>query len=342
MEHRDIADRSAWEAFVSSQDEAQFLQSWAWGAFQQAVGRRVIRIGIVQNGVLAAACQVISMRHPLGRSSLYVPRGPIVSPRLSLQDYRAAAEAISLELLERAKRLKADYVRIESPLQHASPSAGVFGVIRGWKQVKPNQPAATLLLDLSKDESVLLAEQHQKTRYNLNLARRKGVRVRIAHDEPSIAAFLALSHETAKRDGISLHPDAYYRTMIAVLQKEGMAKLFLAESNGKILVANIVLHYGDTVTYLHGASSDEDRNVMAPFLAQWEQMRWAKQQSARWYDFWGIAPSAANEHHPWAGITRFKKGFGGLDRQYMGGRELPVRRIGYALVAVGRKLRPPR
>lgn len=342
MESKEITDRSAWEAFVSSQDEAQFLQSWGWGEFQRAVGRKVVRMGTLHQGVVVAACQAIHMRHPLGRTSLYVPRGPIIDPHLSLNDYRVAAKTVLSTLRESARRLKTDFLRIESPLQHASPSSNVFGVIRGWKQVKPNQPDATLLLDLTKDESTLLTELHQKTRYNLNLAKRKGVTVRIANDELSVTAFLDLSHETASRDGITLHPDSYYRTMLAVLKKEGMAELFLTEWSGKILVANIVVRYGDTATYLHGASSGEDRNVMAPFLAQWEQIRWAKQRGARWYDFWGIAPPGADEHHPWAGITRLKRGFGGIERQYMAGCELPMRRFGYAVVAVGRKLRSSR
>lgn len=341
MQTNEITNQSAWEGFVASQHEAQFLQSWAWGEFQESIGRSVVRLGIERNGKLVAAGQAIRMRHPLGRTSLYIPRGPIVDPHLPLNEYRSVLAELISSFREKAKQLGADFLRVESPLQRTSPSSGMFGIIQGWKQFTSHQPSASLLLNLAPDEGQLLASFHQKTRYNLNLAKRKGVTIRRVTDEKSISTFLALSHETAARDHITIHPDDYFSTMLGILGKEEMAQLFLAEYEGTVLAANIVIRYGDTVTYLHGASSNDSRNVMAPYLLQWEQMRWAKASGAHWYDFWGIAPSDADATHAWAGITRFKKGFGGEERMYMDALELPLRSFWYCVVQIGRKMRKP-
>ncbi len=336
MKTNSVTDQRLWESLVAAHDEPQFLQSWAWGLFQEQTGKKVIRLGIKDGGQLRAACQAFVMRHPLGRSSLYVPRGPVIDQHLALPEYTEAFQAMLDGLAEQAKQSNVDFLRLESPFDRRAPTSGLVNNLRKWRICSPHQPAATLLLDLRSMEADLLMGQHQKTRYNLNLARKKGVQV-VRSDDMDI--FLALSHATAARDRITLHPDGYYQTMLSVLKEHGMAELFTAQFEGKTIAANIVLRYGDTATYLHGASSNEHRNVMAPYLLQWEQIVWAKRSGARWYDFWGVAPSDAGEGHSWAGISRFKRGFGGEERQYVPALELPINPFWYRIVRLGRSLR---
>jgi len=50
---------------------------------------------------------------------------------------------------------------------------------------------------------------------------------------------------------------------------------------------------------------------------QWEAIIAAKKAGCTQYDFWGIAPKNL-PRHKWAGITRFKKGFGGQEQNYVG------------------------
>ena len=113
-----------------------------------------------------------------------------------------------------------------------------------------------------------------------------------------------------------------------------MARLRLAEYQGNVLAANLEIVYGDTATYLHGASSSQDRQVMAPFLLQWEAMRAAKAEGKKSYDLWGANPSSKSSFYyksAWEGITRFKEGFGGSRVDLIGTWDLPVNRFLYQL-----------
>jgi len=103
-------------------------------------------------------------------------------------------------------------------------------------------------------------------------------------------------------------------------------KLYVAEYEGKIIAANLVLFYGGTCTYMHGASDNEHRNVMAPYLLQWRQIQDARSVGCRKYDFGGVSVARnkiqdtrnkqiqnskfkIQNSSSWAGITRFKTGF---------------------------------
>jgi lipid II:glycine glycyltransferase (peptidoglycan interpeptide bridge formation enzyme) len=112
--------------------------------------------------------------------------------------------------------------------------------------------------------------------------------------------------------------------------------LYFARFEGRIIAANAVLQFGPYAVYLHGASSNSDRNLMAPYLLQWQQIKDAKNAECRIYDFWGI--TVGNENPRWEGITRFKKGFGGREIRYAGVYDLPVNATTYNIYSRIRKV----
>jgi lipid II:glycine glycyltransferase (peptidoglycan interpeptide bridge formation enzyme) len=202
------------------------------------------------------------------------------------------------------------------------------------------QPRETFVVDISKNEEVLLAEMKPKVRYNVRLAEKRGVRVFASDDEKYRKAFVNLVTGTADRKGIVPHPRAYYEKMLEILLDD-TAALFVAEHEGDILGANLMIFHGDTATYLHGGSGYVKREYMAPFLLQWEAIREATRRGCTRYDFGGVKTgykmqdagcrmreSEGTErkgggknhaslimHHvsgDWAGITRFKTGFSPL------------------------------
>ena len=121
-----------------------------------------------------------------------------------------------------------------------------------------------------------------------------------------------------------------------------MLRVYVAMYEKQPIAANIVVHFGDTATYVHGASSNAHRNVMAPHLLQWRQILDAKLAWKNWYDFYGIQTpqrARASKHGAtWAGITRFKLGFGGKTVSYLDAYELPLRWGWYRLVKVLQRL----
>ncbi|MEI7452083.1 MAG: peptidoglycan bridge formation glycyltransferase FemA/FemB family protein [Candidatus Falkowbacteria bacterium] len=170
------------------------------------------------------------------------------------------------------------------------------------------QPSQTIILDLVKSEAELLAAMHPKTRYNIRLAEKKGVK--IFTDNNRVDEFLCLLKITTERDTFRGHDDDYYRTMLNF--DPNFIKLFLAEYDGRIIAAGIFCFYGNGVTYMHGASDNNDRSVMAPYLLQWHLIAEAKKYGYKYYDFYGISEIK------WPGVTRFKKGFGGEVVNYPG------------------------
>ena len=221
------------------------------------------------------------------------------------------------------------------------------------------QPRDTLILDLTKSEEELLKEMKQKTRYNIKLAERK--KLGIMNYELGIMnkkifrekfeKFWELIEETSTRDKFASHGKNYYWKMLESLSEAAgdisecrlRAKLYLAEYENKIIAANIVLYFGDLAIYLHGASSGEYRNAMAPHLLQWRQILDAKKAGYEKYDFWGVSASCRFENegeqtlvrlhsqNTWQGITKFKKGFGGEEKNYIGAYDAVFDNIGYAM-----------
>ena len=110
-------------------------------------------------------------------------------------------------------------------------------------------------------------------------------------------------------------------------------KLFLAEYQKEIIAGGIFAFFGQAVTYLHGASANQYRNVMAPHLLQWHLISLAKKLGYRHYDFFGI-----NEVK-WPGVTRFKKGFGGRVVEYPGTFDLIFQPAWYNFYKTGRRIR---
>jgi len=342
-----------WDAFVQRHGGG-FLQSWGWSQFQEAAGRAVFRFRIDAPAAEAGAeehedtlAQFLLVVHelPFGAKYAYIPRGPVIRRAAGFGDLDAFVAALRSTL----DRLGCTFARVEPPyLQHGDAVSRADLEDRGFRYVRSVQPADTLIVDLDRSGEELLAAMHQKTRYNIRLAEKRGVTVREAaygnaHElRGDIDRFWRLLGETAVRDRFHTHAREYYEKMLDVLspKKAGglRVRLTFACLGDEPIAACITAEYGDTVTYLHGASAAAHRAVMAPQLLHWKMLTGAKQRGFSKYDFWGIAPDDDPEH-PWAGITRFKKGFGGRRESYLGAWELSIDPIWYTLYRFAKRFK---
>lgn len=322
-----VADPKGWNEQVLRQGGG-FLQSWEWGEFQRKAGAEVVR---VQDAGTGAMAQLMRRRLPLGQRYWYCPRGPIGAlPGL-------------VQVPEIAKGV---FLRFEPPKLDPAVAIGMAASLK----VADVQPGQTLVVDLTREPEALLAAMHEKWRYNIRLAERKGVRVyaAAAGDGSALDVFWDLLNETTERDRFRAHGKDHYRLLLETLsgdpasdgRTKPVARLVFAAHDGKVLAANLMVYFGTTATYLHGASSRERREVMAPHLLHWTAMTQAKAMGYADYDFWGVAPEKAGPEHPWAGITRFKRGFGGRYVAYPGTYDLPVKRFWYTLYRLARRARP--
>lgn len=181
------------------------------------------------------------------------------------------------------------------------------------KSFSNNLPSNTIYVDLKRSKSEILGSMKPKTRYNINLSQKKGVSVRIA-GIGELGIWYRLYRETAARNHFHLHDIDYFSTILSVdatgTRSPADVFLLIAEKDGMPLASMFLVIAGTRGTYLYGASSSENRNLMASYALQWEAMKIAREMGSTEYDMFGVAPQP-DPDHPMYGLYRFKSGFGG-------------------------------
>jgi len=265
-----------------------------------------------------ASALILFRRLPLNFSLAYVPMGPSGKwlPEL-------LPELDSICRQENAIALK-----VEPDLEDQaefSKSLETNGFLPSPQTV---QPRRTLLIDLEADEEEILARMHQKTRYNIRLASRKGVEAGPSSD---LDMFSKIMKETGERNEFGVHSPDYYRRAHELFHPTGHCELFSARFEDQTLAAIMVFKAGKRAWYFYGASTNQHRNRMPTYLLQWEAIRWAKQHGCETYDLWGI-PDADTEtleelfktrNDGLWGVYRFKRGFGGRNYRSIGAWDRP-------------------
>jgi len=318
-----------------------FLQSKIWRDFQASVGRKVFNIEDIS---------IIEHELPLVGKYFYIPRGPEIHEICNIKH-------ITSELIKLAKDKNIGWVRVEPNNQENLDLIKKSIDNKIVKAPHDMQPRETFVIDISKSEEELLSEMKQKTRYNLNLAKKKDIKIIVSREKKYIDEFLRLVKITSERDGIKSHEEKYYRKMIETIPAENL-KIYLAEYDNKIIVANLIVFFKKTAIYLHGASDNEFRNVMAPYLLQWQQINDAKKKGCEKYDFGGIKSEISNSKNQipnksqisnlksqisgdWAGITRFKLGFSPNTEptRFPGCYDIVLKPLNYALYRTLQKIK---
>ncbi len=306
------------------------LQTPNWGELKKRFGWTAHYIETTN-----ATAQILFRHLPLGLTIAYLPKGPT----LDWADIAARQAIFTLIHLE-AKKRRAIFLKVEPDVWESADNSAVavnFLSKSGFVPARTIQPRATALVDLTGSEAEILAAMKQKTRYNIRLAEKKGVTIRVGEAE-DVAKFFALTQLTATRDCFAIHNLAYYQTAYQQFAPEHGA-LLLAEFEHDPLAALMAFCEGETAYYLYGASSNEKRNLMPAYLLQWEAMRWAKQHGCTTYDLWGIpdadpttleAEFERRDDGLW-GVYRFKRGFGGRIQRAIGAFDYVYRPVWYRL-----------
>jgi lipid II:glycine glycyltransferase (peptidoglycan interpeptide bridge formation enzyme) len=311
------SDSDAWNAALTSLD-GHLLQTWEWGSFKREQGWHPERIAV--GGDTPRAMAQVLFRHKGPVSIGYVPRGPAVASG----DFEASR--LLLERIDHiARRHRALYVMIEAD----KPIDGFTSHPFSGLEISSVhlQPGRTVKVPLLADEQ-LLAGMHQKTRYSVRLASRKGVVVdrHSGDDRPALDEFYAMLAETSRRNEFGVHTADYYASFLRHFPER--AVLFIARVDGHPAAGIIVATFGSDAIYMYGASDTKYRSLGAAFNLQFQAMQWGRAHGASYYDLWGIPeedPPKDNDHRDhvpatkgddWRGLYRFKTGFGGSIVKY--------------------------
>lgn len=292
--------------------ENNLFQSLNWIAFQEEYGRKTVWFGDSYGIVFDL---------PLGKKFVWVQKGPQKMP-----NFKKIAKKLPQGTV---------FVRFE-PKEKPNTQKRIKEVKRGSLLSGQSSPRASLFLDINKSEEEILAQMKPKTRYNIRLAERKGLEVKMLDN---VDILYDLLQKTAQRkNSFFPHRKKYYTRMINNLAKRDVAHIFVAEKDGDFLAAILVAFFGDVAIYLHGGFDEKKKNLMAPYLCHWEAIKCAHQKGCKYYDLWGISENN-DPHDPWTGITRFKAGFGGEKVFFAGSYDFIVSPFWYNLFSVAAKLR---
>lgn len=318
LEEQPCSDEDAeWDRFVIAHRRGSLLQTTSWARLKNRFGWRSHRVWLRRDGRLVAGAQVLVRSAALGLIRVaYIPHGPLV-------DWHDEDQVSVLlnQIDHAAYEQRAGLLKMEPLLWEGEMSP------KDWEdlcQFQGNisatdsiQPPRTIVVDLCGTEEEILARMKSKTRYNIRLAERKGVTVRVGSGE-DVTVFNQLIQVTARRNEFGVHAPEYYRSAYDLFAPDHMA-LLIAEYQERPLSAVMVFAHGQRAAYLYGASNEEERQRMPNHAAQWAAMKWARDKGCTEYDLWGVPdyPEEALEAQfnsrkdgLW-GIYRFKRGFGG-------------------------------
>jgi len=358
-----------WNSSIASLPSPHILQSWEWGKVKSQFGwqphyllwyKDQDRFNFVLNKIpeeqnhkkLVAAALVLHRKIMIGGFShrmgvLYAPKGPL----LDWSDLPLRQQVLK-DLALLAQKHNAIFIKIDPDVEVGMGIPGMNGYIEsqlgseltnnlqasGWQFSNEQiQFRNTVLIDLQPCEENLLANMKQKTRYNVNLAIRKGVSIRTGKTT-DLKMLFRMYAETSIRDGFVIRNDKYYQEVWNIFmnnQKRAsfdrpIAEALIAEVDETPVAGAIVFRFAGKAWYLYGMSSLAHRDKMPNYLLQWEAIRRSKAANCYVYDLWG-APDQFTESDPLWGVYRFKEGLGGTVHRHIGAWDLPMNRILYKL-----------
>lgn len=302
------------------------LQSWEWGQFRQKTGKRVIRLGALdpsaKKAKLKAGYQLTV--HPLPKTNfclLYFPRGP-------MPDQTMLRALTKLGRQEKAILVKMEpNVGAKAANNQSSPAQSEVHRFLLQNHCRPGRPffyRHTFQLDLTKTEAKLMAAMHPKTRYNIRLAQRHGIKVIEDNSDQAYETFIKLFFTTTRRQKFYGHTPDYYRLMKDILVPAKIEHLFLAQHGQQTLAAYIFFTFKDTLYYVYGGSTREGRQFMPTYALMWQAIKFGRKLGLKKFDLWASLGPKADPRNPWYGFHRFKAGFGGTPIEFIGTYDLVI------------------
>ena len=322
-----------YEAFLQSHPKGHFSQSALWAKQKPAWKWCAIACRGSDGRIKGSMAFLIRKIPFIHKAILYSCRGPVcdLDDRETFGELIAAAKELAKEQKAYVIKIDPDVPSDNTAFREMLKDFG-FQTKDGGKNFEAIQPKYVFRLYLNgRTEDELLASFHQKTRYNIRVAVKKGVEVRICGKE-MVSDFARIMLETGVRDGFVTRPPEYFASMLDNLGEH--ARLYMAFHEGQPIAGTLAIHFGDKVWYLYGASSNEHRNLMPNYLLQWNMIKWAVETGCRLYDFRGVSGDLS-EDNPLYGLYKFKKGFNGDFTEFVGEYDLVIKKLSYQFAEKG-------
>ena len=334
-----------WNKLVEKFSNASILQSYQWGSNKAKYGWSPRYLVWKDHQSIRAAALVLIREYRLNLFRIfsriaYIPHGPLLN-----WENPVLVDVVLNDLKKFAKDEKVDFLKIdptvtletgtENSLDY-SEKKQALNIIetlqkKGWEySTQQIQFKNTFLVNLEISEEEMLSKMKQKTRYNIRLANKKGIRVRTLGIN-ELHVLYEMYAITSARDGFIIRPRGYYLELWKFFIKVGLATALVAEYNNEPVAGLVLFHFLDKSYYFYGMSTENHREKMPNYLLQWEAMKISKAKGCKVYDLWG-APNILNDTDPMWGVHKFKEGFGAQLIEMIGAYDYPSSVFKYKII----------
>jgi len=318
MEIKEITNKETWENFVLLSHPNIFLQSWNWGEVNRSLGKKVFRLGLFEKKRLIGVAQLIKEEAKRGRHFI-IPGGPIL-----LEWKKNSLSFFLKEIKKLGQKEGVIFIRLRPNIEKKPSVQRLFKSLKLVPAPMYLHAETTIQLDLRQSEEELLSQMRKTTRYLIRRAEKEGVKTEISKNIDDIDLLYQLQLETAKRHHFVPFSKEYFEKHFRIFLEDNQIVLIKSIYQKEVLCIGMFVFYGDTAVYHYAGSSSKYVKIPGSYAMLWRAIKEAKNRGCRIFDLWGIAPTD-NPRHRFAGVTVFKKGFGGKRIDYLHAQDLPLK-----------------
>ncbi len=332
MRIAEAEDKRVWDDFVTSQPEANFLQSWDFYEFHLARGKKVVRRLVYNEEKIIGAYAGVVETAKRG-TYLAIAGGPLI-------DFSNAEETKMVfdDIRERGKLHQCAFVRVRPQLEESPESLTLMrklGLKRAPMYLSVEYAG---ILDLLKSPEEILAGASQGFRRKLRKAEKNEIEISASSRDEAIRDFCALEKKHAERQKYVAFPGDFLTRQFEAFRKGGEVLIYTAKKDGEILAQNFMIFYGPEASYHYGVSSELGTRYSAAPLLHMAAMDEARRRGCTRYNLWGIV--GINEtSHRFYGVSEFKRSFGCEELKYTPAHDMVLNPVKYQVTKIVEKIR---
>jgi serine/alanine adding enzyme len=299
----DRLDRGAWTRFVETLDGSNvFHTPEMFDVFSRADGYRPTIWAAVDERAQPLALLLPVEISLMGGPLRYLTTRAVVFGSVLATTGRRGRDALSLVLRAYDRRVSRRVVLTE--LRNLVEMGELRSVLAdcGFEF----RDHLNFLIDLTRPLEDVWADIRPNARRNIRKAMRSGVTVRQAEGHADIRAAYNVLREAYQRIRVPLPSSSLFHAAFDVLGPPGMMKVLLADVDGVMIGALMLLLHKDVVVYWYTGTSRNHSGYRPADLLVWRSFELAHQSGARTFDFGGAG--SPDEHY---GVRDFKAKFGG-------------------------------
>lgn len=319
MRIEEIINKTNWDEFATD-NGATFLQSWEWGEFNRELGHGVSRFGIYEGANLIGCFLLLKIVARRG-TFLFIPHGPIVKKNTSLSDF---FKQIIPFLKKQASEQNCSFIRISPFFENNQDNNELFKTFGFISAPMHMHSELCWVLDIRPSEEVLSSGMRKTTRYLVKQQQKYNIVVEKSESMDDFDVFYSIYHDTEKRQKFVGFGKDYLKHECSVFLDSGRGAFYFAKHDNKPVAAAFIITYGNSGYYHQGATLLTDPKIPVAYVLQWEIIKDLKKNGFNFYNFWGISPDA-KLNHPWYGLSKFKRGYGGFEVDYMHAKDLVIK-----------------